>query len=380
MDNDQVSAGGRTVPDLASYIGGYRQLSVHPVGFYPIHLDKSPAVQGKLNRVATADPIKIKFWAEHCHHRSFAARLLAGCRILVIDTEDPFKHPDRPGPDGELILGSLLEDTDTILPPCPMVRTASGGFHRYLLVPAGFCIRAAVALWPGIDVLAAGSSVILPGSRTDAGEYREVRSFDGCPIPEAPRPFISLICGLQKETSTDRPRAKLSAPRGELDTSEVSRRQWYLLFRNRVFRSFWRRQAKAGDATDSAYEYHLAKACFCCGLNHRQAEHVVLLWRRQHGLQRSVRKLREAIVPKAWAEVEPWVERWHAEREAATQTKEAAKTANLTLAHISDAGAPQTPSCIATALEIPRERAKKAVQRLAREGKLVSTPAGYKLA
>jgi hypothetical protein len=165
-----------------------------------------------------------------------------------------------------------------------------------------------------------------------------------------------------------------------LDTSEVSRRQWYLLFRNRVFRSFWRRQAKAGDATDSAYEYHLAKACFCCGLNHRQAEHVVLLWRRQHGLQRSVRKLREAIVPKAWAEVEPWVERWHAEREAATQTKEAAKTANLTLAHISDAGAPQTPSCIATALEIPRERAKKAVKRLAREGKLVSTPAGYKLA
>ena len=124
-----------------AYIGGYRQLSVHRVGFYPIHLDKSPAVHGKLNRVATVDPIKIKFWADHCHHRSFAARLLTGCRIVVIDTEDPFKHPDRPGPDGEMILGSLLEDTDTILPPCPMVRTASGGFHRYLLVPRGFRIR-----------------------------------------------------------------------------------------------------------------------------------------------------------------------------------------------------------------------------------------------
>ena len=279
MDNDQVG----------TYIGGYRQLSVHPVGFYPIHPDKSPAVHGKLNRVATADPIKIRFWAEHCQHRSFAARLLAGCRIVVIDTEDPFKHPDRPGPDGELILGSLLEDTDTILPTCPMVRTASGGFHRYLLVPSGYRIHSTVALWPGIDVLTAGSSVILPGSRTDAGEYREVRSFDENPIPEAPRPFISLIRGLQGETSTDRSRATLSAPRAELDTSEVSQRQWCLLFKNRVFRSFWRRQGKAGDATDSAYEYHLAKACFCCGLNHRQAEHVVVLWRQKHGLQRSVR-------------------------------------------------------------------------------------------
>jgi len=379
VDNDQVSAGGRTVPDLASYIGGYRQLSVHPVGFYPIHLDKSPAVQGKLNRVATADPIKIKFWAEHCHHRSFAARLLAGCRILVIDTEDPFKHPDRPGPDGELILGSLLEDTDTILPPCPMVRTASGGFHRYLLVPKGLPVRSTVALWPGIDVLATGSSVILPGSRTEDGEYREVRSFGECPIPEAPRPFISLIRGLQRETNTDRRSAPQSAPRAGLDTVEVSRRQWCLLFRNRVFRSFWRRQGKAGDATDSAYEYHLAKACFCCGLNHPKAEHVILNWRREHGLQRSLRKLQEAIVPKAWAEVEPWVERWHAEREAAKRSKEAAKTTNLILAHIRGAGAPQMPSDIAAALEIPRERAKKAVQRLAGEGKLVSTAAGYKL-
>ena len=97
-------------------------------------------------------------------------------------------------------------------------------------------------------------------------------------------------------------------------------------------------------------------------------------------MQRSLRKLREAIVPKAWAEVEPWVERWHAEREAAKQSKGAAKMANLILAQIRDAGAPQMPSCIAAALEIPRERAKKAMQRMAGEGKLVSTPDGYKLA
>ena len=49
----------------ADYVSGYRQLSTLGVGFYPIHSDKSPAVRGKLDQVATVDPIKIRFWAEH---------------------------------------------------------------------------------------------------------------------------------------------------------------------------------------------------------------------------------------------------------------------------------------------------------------------------
>lgn len=383
MDNDQVGADGKTAPAISepgTYIGGYQQLLVHRVGFYPIHPDKSPAVQGKLDRVATIDPLKIRFWAEHCHHRSFAARFLKRCRVFVIDTENPFKHCDRLGPDCEMFLGSLLEDTDIALPPCPTVQTASGGFHRYLLVPKWLRIRSTVALWPGIDILAAGSNVVLPGSRTDAGEYRPVRTFDECGIPEAPHAFVNLIRRVQSAQRTDRQRAMPSALYGEVVTSEVSRRQWWLLFRNRVFRSFWRRQGKAGDATDSAYEYHLAKACFCCGLNHRQTEQIVVIWRRKHGLQRSLRKLQVGIIPKAWAEVEPWVTRWHAEREAAMQSRDAAKTVNLILAQIRDTGTPQMPSSIASALAIPRERVKKAMQRMAREGKLEATPEGYKLA
>ena len=85
----------------------------------------------------------------------------------------------------------------------------------------------------------------------------------------------------------------------------MSRRQWCLLFRNRAFRSFWSRQGKMGDATDSAYEYHLAKSCFYCGLNQHQAESVILNWRSKHGLKRDFRQLSNGIIPKAWAEVEP---------------------------------------------------------------------------
>ena len=370
-----------TAADASPYIRGYQQLGGLKVGFYPIHPDKSPAVQGKLNRVATLDPDKIRYWVEHCHHHNFAARFLPRCPLLVIDTENPFKYADRLGPDGEMFLGSLLEDSDTTLPPCPTVQTGSGGFHRYLLVPKGLPIHPQVGLWPGIDILAAGSSVILPGSRTDAGEYRALRSFEECSIPEAPRSFVKLIRKAQTAARCpNRPGTTGGWNMTEVDTSQVSPRQWFLLFRNRVFRSFWKRRGKAGDATDSAYEYHLAKACFCCGLSHGQTEFVVLNWRCKHGLKRDLRQLRSGIIPKAWSEVEPWVERWHAERAAVQESKDATKTSNTILAHIRNAGRPEMPSAVAAALSIPRERAKKAMQRMEGEGRLMRTPDGYQIA
>jgi hypothetical protein len=364
-----------------AYISGYHQFADLRVGFYPVHRDKSPAVQGRLDRVATLDPIKIKYWAQHCHHRSFSMRIFRKSPLMVIDTESPSKYPDQLGPDGEMFLGSLLEDSEINLPPCPTVQTGSGGFHRYFLVPKWFPIRPMVALWPGIDILAAGSSVILPGSRTEAGEYRALRSFEECSIPEAPRAFVKLIRRAQGDgRCPNRSHATVSTYMTETGTSDVSPRQRWLLFRNRVFRSFWKRQGKAGDATDSAYEYHLAKACFCCGLNHRQTESVILSWRDKHGLKRGFRQLRSGIIPKAWCEVEPWVERWHAERDASERSMEATKTSNVILTHIRNAGGPQMPSSIAAALSIPRERVKKALQRMAEHGKLLRTSQGYSIA
>src|ERR1700730_8585529 len=53
----QSLVGIRSPPDAREYIGGYEQLSKLGVGFYPIHLDKSPAVEGKLDREVTTDPM-----------------------------------------------------------------------------------------------------------------------------------------------------------------------------------------------------------------------------------------------------------------------------------------------------------------------------------
>jgi hypothetical protein len=367
----------RSPPNAREYISGFDYISKLGVGFYPVHPDKSPAVKGKLGREVTIDPFKIRYWAEHGHHRSFALRILRGSRLIVIDTESPLKHPDKPGPDGELFLASLLQEHDIRLPPCPMVMTASWGFHRYLLVPKRLPIRSRIGLWPGIDVLAAGSNVVLAGSRTEAGQYKMVRSFEECPIPEAPLAFVKLIrARLRAKARPDRP-ASRSEPAVDCDNAVVSRRQWWLLFRNRVFCSFWSRGYKVGDATDSAYEYHLAKACFCCGLNQRQTESVILTWRQKHGLQRSLQQLRRGIIPAAWREVSPWVSRWRAGQAAAEEARKATKTSSMILSYISNSGQMQTPASIASALPIPRERAKKTMQRMAKDGKLRRTEEGY---
>jgi hypothetical protein len=191
---------------------------------------------------------------------------------------------------------------------------ANQGQAENFIVINGFVlchIRLSIGLWAAVDILAAGSNVILRGSRLTNGEYRVLRSFDECPIPEAPKAFIRLIRQAQKEKREPDRRCAVVPVGGR---SLVSPREWYLLFRNKVFQSFWNRTQKIADGSLSAYEYHLAKVCFCCGLAEQQTVHVIERWWRKHGMDRSLEKLRSAIMPAAWREVAPYVQQWHADQ------------------------------------------------------------------
>ena len=83
------------------------------------------------------------------------------------------------------------------------------------------------------------------------------------------------------------------------------------------------------------------------------------------------------IIPAAWREVSPWVERWRADQAAVEKAKQLTKTSTTILSYISDSGQPQTPGSIASALPIPRERAKKAMQRMVKGGQLQRVKSGY---
>jgi hypothetical protein len=97
------------------------------------------------------------------------------------------------------------------------------------------------------------------------------------------------------------------------------------------------------------------------------------------GLSRSLKQLEQGIIPAAWREVAPWVGGWHADCSAEAKVRNATKTTKMILAYITAEGSPKMPSSIAAALHIPRERAKKAMQRLAKRSELRRTKAGYTL-
>jgi Bifunctional DNA primase/polymerase, N-terminal len=76
----------------------------------------------------------------------------SGLDVLDIDV----KNPAANGFD-------TFEDLKHVLPPTPMVHTASGGLHAYFADPANRELRCSVGLLgPGLDIRATGGYVILP--------------------------------------------------------------------------------------------------------------------------------------------------------------------------------------------------------------------------
>lgn len=95
----------------------------------------------------------------------------AASGIVVIDT-------DVKKVDGEANLRALGE-----LPETYMVRTGSGGFHRYYLHPGRPVKTSGNALAPGVDVRGDGGIVVAPGSAHVQGRYDELNRLPMVPLP-----------------------------------------------------------------------------------------------------------------------------------------------------------------------------------------------------
>jgi hypothetical protein len=277
--------------------------------FYPIRADKSPGIR-KPDRNATTDRHQLAAWARRRSHAGFAARIAPGSRLFVLDLEDPYKHRGKIGPSGEMTLGSILEDLAIRLPEAPTTRTCNFGLHIYLLAPGGLALGQQIGIWPGVDLLAGGSNVILPGARVKEGAYKAIRGFDQCAIPDAPVAFVDAL------QAAKRPKNRYSEPLINFpcsETAKVSDQQRYLLMRDPIFQTMWYCRKRYGDLTKSCYEFHIAKCCLARGLSPDQVVTVVRWWWAKYGLQPKERRLRRCIIPKAWTEVAPYVLKWQSE-------------------------------------------------------------------
>ena len=238
----------------------------------------------------------------------FAGRIRRGSRLLVIDLDQ--KH----GKDGFTSLGYVLLEHDIKLPAGPVVRTPHGR-HLVMLRPLRSPkIETAVAVWDGADIMAVEGQFILPGTNTRDGSYELIEgSYEH--IPEAPIALLRAIHDRQAERGMlerkrqARKRRRLPLPFGDAPAC-LTRQESFRLFRNNVFRTFWNKGKTLGDTSASAYEYHLAKACFCVGLIVDQTVTVIKWWHGHHGTKLNERRLRKAIIPAAWKDVAEYVVGW----------------------------------------------------------------------
>ena len=267
--------------------------------FLPISPDKSPACKSYA-ATASTDANTVSGWRRWCP--AVAAYIAKDSRLIVVDLDSPTKRPDAPN--GPYEWGKVVVELGVELPTCPTVQTPSGGTHLYFRAPKGIRIEKCIALWPGVDILARGSLAILPGSRIIGGTY-ELMAGDFEDIPEMPRALAVAIRNEQRKRKRSGKRKDIKAARATMPVpindapACLSPQERYRLFRpgrNRHFIELWNREKTACDTSMSAYEYHMAKACFCIGLNTEQTVEVIRWWWRHIGeTNRSGRKLRDAI-------------------------------------------------------------------------------------
>lgn len=140
----------------------------------------------KLDTVGSTDPEQlIAWWAEEpnagigvvCGVRS---RLL----LVDIDTKNA----------GEFAWEAWKAEREEVLPPSPVVRTPSGGYHLWFLLPVGVDVRSWDGWLPGVDVLGSGHWAALPPTYvTDHGKAYEFLPDGAKTIPEAPGWFLEAV-------------------------------------------------------------------------------------------------------------------------------------------------------------------------------------------
>lgn len=156
--------------------GGWRVLPLRAGGKVPVLADWPEA--------ASADEETIRQWFGK--YKSANIGIALGRGQLVIDTDK--KH------NGE----TRLQELEAKLGPLPqtvMVKTGSGGFHRYFTYPTETKVGNRASLngpgQPGVDIRAEGGQVVAPPSVNGGG--RAYEWYGDCPIAPLPQKWLDFI-------------------------------------------------------------------------------------------------------------------------------------------------------------------------------------------
>lgn len=189
IGGDQVAPSEQVhLQDIAGDLAeqGYRVFPLVPHG-------KTPAVKDFPN-VATADKARARAWwapvLGEPDERNVGIATGRGLLVLDFDCKE--------GQSGQASFAML----DALgLPATRTVRTASGGFHKYLRIPADLKLSNSVGkVMSNVDVRAENGYVVAPGSVTEKGAYTLAEDL---PIADAPDWLIAM-CEKQRVRVADR--------------------------------------------------------------------------------------------------------------------------------------------------------------------------------
>lgn len=178
--------------------------------------------------LASTEPSQIRAWWQRWPRALIGVRMGRDAGVFVVDL-DPKAH------DADTMLRALAAFCGGVLPPCPVVRTQSGGLHLYFRYPAdlpahpapGYLsnrggLFAKVDAAPAeirehVDVRGEGGYVIVPPSvLSDGNAYSWEQEPDG-EVPEAPARLLDVILRRGEfarsaaAPSTPRPSAPIAA-------------------------------------------------------------------------------------------------------------------------------------------------------------------------
>src|SRR5438270_2437882 len=172
----QIWERGRSVNDEAYEDDSWLPLVrfLRDYGRYcPVNKKKRPLMRvGKQSLPAAVEQDRLSTFPNNAECTGWELHITSP-HLVVIDCEHPNKKgPGSLGPDGFASFEAFWKAHIDELPKTLIVHSASGGLHYYFLLPsdfppAGQQLAGRIGALSGVDIITAGTKVILPGTEVD---------------------------------------------------------------------------------------------------------------------------------------------------------------------------------------------------------------------
>lgn len=171
-----------TLQEVANHLVEQADATSQPLVIIPCSFEKRPYLLG-WSKLTSVDANEVKKWQDK--YKELMLGLPAGQNGLCIIDLDIIKDPEKKTePDGIAEFEELCEQYGYDFRQATLcAKSASGGIHVYYQMPTNHEIRNSTTLGKHIDVRGHGGYIIMPPSKSRAGQYEWLNDKPVAPMP-----------------------------------------------------------------------------------------------------------------------------------------------------------------------------------------------------